>query len=389
MSQEFKAGSGAKGDCLVVWTPADERSMEIKVKDAPLVERGIRQAAQEALLLLGNPVGKLFIADQGAVDYVLQARIEVAVRSADPSIPRIGFPELTRPPVAVDRLRRTRSYAPGNNPRLLAGVELHGADVVLLDLEDSVPPSEKQSARLLVKHLLAALAFDEVWVRINPFETFAEQDLPEVMQGRPHGICLPKTESASDIHRLAEQLTRIEQELGITPGSTFIVPILETARGVHAAPEIAAASPRVVQICFGAEDYTRDIGARRIPEVLLFPRCQVIQAARMAGVQASDTVYPDVDDDAGLRVETELARDLGFDGKGVINPRQIETVHAALAPTRAEIDHAVEVVKVAREAERQGLGAVAIGGKMIDRPVLERARRTLELARLMHLEVRS
>ncbi len=283
-------------------------------------------------------------------------------------------------------MRRTRLYVPGSNPRLQVGVELHGADAVLLDLEDSVAPSEKYSARILVKHLLACVAFDEVWVRINPLDTFGLEDLPEVMAARPNAICLPKAESADDIHKLASILDQLEARYGFAAGSTGIVPILETAKGVYNALEIAQASPRLLQVCFGAEDYTRDVGAARIPEALLLPRCQVVQAARIAGIQASDTVYSDVDDEAGLRTESLLAKDLGFDGKGVINPRQIEIIHDVFAPSPEEIAYAHKVVQVATEAEAQGKGAVALGSKMIDKPVLERAKKTLLLAQMMRLE---
>jgi len=289
-------------------------------------------------------------------------------------------PKAERNPTDRDRLRRTRLYAPGNSPRLLIGIEIHGADCVLLDLEDSVPPTEKHAARILVKHLLATIDFPEVWVRINPLSTYGMEDLAEVILGRPHGICLPKAESAKDVRDLAEELARLESALGYEPGTTLIMPIIETGNGILHAEEIATADPRVAVIAFGAEDYTRDVGAKRTQESLLFPRSMIVAAAAAGGIQASDTVYADIDDEAGLIEETRRARNLGFAGKGAINPRQIGPIHSVFDPSEEEIEEARKIVAAAQDAEKQGIGAIAIGGKMIDRPVLERARRTLRLA---------
>jgi len=198
--------------------------------------------------------------------------------------------------------------------------------------------------------------------------------------GRPHGICLPKAESADGVRELSELLSRIEAERGFEEGSTWIMPILETGRGVLHAEEVAAADPRVVMLAFGAEDYTRDVGALRSRKSLLFARSAIVAAAAAAGIQASDTVFGDVDDEEGLREEAGLARELGFDGKGAINPRQLPTIHAAFSPTQTELDRARAIVDAAREAEEQGLGVVALDGRMIDRPVLDRALRTIRYA---------
>lgn len=386
MVDAFKVGTNAKADCIVTVAQAPELSIQVKTKDAPLVGKGIHLVAVETLSALQVTEIAVEIADEGSLNYVLAGRIEAAVRLLFPQTPRLVPQPITATGLPRDRLRRTRLYVPGSNPRLQVGAELHGGDAVLLDLEDSVAPAEKYSARILVKHLMAQVPFDEVWVRINPLDTFGLEDLPEVMAARPNAICLPKAECADDILKLDEMLNQLELQYGWQPGSTGIVPILETAKGVCNALEIAQASPRMLQVCFGAEDYTRDVGAARVPEALLLPRCQVVQAAKIAGVQASDTVYSDVDDDEGLKAETLLAKNLGFDGKGVINPRQIEVIHDVFAPTAQEIEYARKVVAVAAEAEAQGKGAVALGSKMIDKPVLERAKRTLHLAQLMRLE---
>jgi citrate lyase subunit beta/citryl-CoA lyase len=239
---------------------------------------------------------------------------------------------------------------------------------------------EKVAARILVKHLLATIELPEAWVRINPLSSYGRDDLAEVLRSRPHGICLPKAESAADIDELATEITRLEKELGIAKGSTWIMPIIETAKGILHAEEICTANERVAIVAFGAEDFTRDLGSKRTHESLLFARSMIVASAKASEVQASDTVYPNVDDEDGLIAEARLARDLGFDGKGAINPRQIAPIHAAFSPSKDEIEEAQKIVSAAKAAEKRGIGAIAIGGKMIDRPVLERARRTLKLA---------
>jgi len=375
-------GSENKGDCLVTVAPSASLEIEIEAGNARLVERGIRTVVETTAGAMGITAAKVTVMDRGALDYVLSARVETALQTAFPEIASPIRRTVEHAATARDRLRRSRLYAPGNNPRLLAGIDLHDADCILLDLEDSVPLQEKSAARILVKHLLLTLDLPEAWVRINPLSSYGADDLDEVVLGRPHGICLPKAESAADVEALSQTLSEKERELGIPVGSTYIMPIIETAKGILHAEEICTADERVVVVSFGAEDFTRDMGAKRTHDSLLFARSMLVAAAKAARIQASDTVYADLTDEAGLIAETKLARDLGFDGKGAINPRQIEPIHRVFSPSEEEIEEAMKVISVAEEAERKGMGAVALGGKMIDRPVLERARRTLRLARL-------
>ncbi len=379
MSEQVAVGAANKGDCIVRAVVSDKLEVKVQTSSEDLFGTGLNAVVEETLSALGSPKVRVDVEEHGALDYVIRARVEAALRRVLPEL-AVWRKEIERGRTGRDRLRRTRLYAPGNNPRLLVGIELHGADCVLLDLEDSVPPAEKSAARILVKHLLASVDFPEVWVRINPLSTYGRDDLAEVMLARPHGICLPKAESAVDVTGLSAELVRLEGEMGIEPGSTFIMPIIETGSGVLHAEEIASADSRVVIMAFGAEDYTRDVGARRTRDALLYARSRIVAAAAAAGVQASDTVYADVDDEEGLIAETEHIRDLGFVGKGAINPRQIEPIHGVFRPTDEEVEQARKIISVAREAEEKGIGAVAIGGKMIDKPVLERAKRTVDLA---------
>ncbi len=378
---DVRIGSETKGDCTVEVRSKGGGGIEVEARTAELLGDGIRVVAQETLSGLASDDVAVRVVDYGALDYVIAARIEAAVRAVDPDGMRILVPAVARTGSERDRPRRSRLYAPGNQPRLLAGIEIHGADCVLLDLEDSVPLSEKAAARILVKHLLAVVAFPgEAWVRINPLGAGGREDVEEVLIGRPHGICLPKAESAQDVLNLCEELSRIEAERGIEEGATWIMPILETAKGVLHSEEIAAASDRIVMLAFGAEDFTRDLGARRTLDALLFARSRIVAGATAAGVQASDTVYADVDDEAGLIEETQRARDLGFDGKGAINPRQVDPIHRAFSPTDAELERARAIVEATRDAEEKGRGVVALDGRMIDRPVLDRAMRLIKYA---------
>jgi len=377
----IQVGIEEKGDCIVEPVPTGG-GLDLSTKSEPLLGPGLRAVAEDTLRALGSEIG-IRIADFGALDYVLAARIEAAVRAEVPEAAQITF-SVDREASDRDRPRRSRLYAPGNRPRLLAGIEVHGADCVLLDLEDSVPPAEKASARILVKHLLGEVRFEaEVWVRINPMDVCGAEDVDEILIGRPHGICLPKTESAEDIAQLARLLGERERELGLPEGSTWIMPILETAKGILHAEEIAGADPRIVALAFGAEDFTRDVGAARTQPSLLFARSMIVAAAAAAGIQASDTVFSDLEDEEGLAKDCALARELGFDGKGSINPRQLPTIHETFSPLPEELEYARRVVAAAEEAESVGSGAVALDGKMIDRPVLERARRMIRYADLL------
>ena len=287
------------------------------------------------------------------------------------------------------KLRRSRIYIPGNNPRMLATAGIYGADGVTLDLEDSVAPDVKLDARCLVTEALKDLDFgrSEVGVRINALSTpWGLQDLEMIIPtGKVDVIYLPKAESAEDIKELEKHLSRLEEKHGVK--KTGIIPILESAKGVLNAYEIATASDRVEALSFGGEDYTRDIGGERTPEgtELLYARSRIVMCAKAAGVQALDTVHSDVDDTEGLYRAAVFARKMGFDGKAAIHPAQIEIIHRAFNPTPEEIEHAKKVIETIEEAKKRGSGVVALGRKMIDKPIQEKAERVLMIAELAGL----
>ena len=283
-------------------------------------------------------------------------------------------------------LRRSSLYVPGNNPSMLINAGIYGADVLVFDLEDAVPFAEKDAARTLLRNALSTLRYAsaEVVVRINSLSTpFGREDLEMIIPRRPDAIRIPKCETARDVTDVDRAVGELEAASGIERGSIRFMPIIETALGAWNVMEIATACPRVTALNFGAEDYTADIGAIRTKDgtELADLRARMLLAARVAGVQALDSVYSDVADDDGLYEESRRARILGFDGKSVIHPRQIPVVHRAFTPSEKEIAAALRVERGLAEGKRMGVGVVVVDGKMVDAPVLKRARKVLELAR--------
>ncbi|MGI6252855.1 MAG: HpcH/HpaI aldolase/citrate lyase family protein [Aminivibrio sp.] len=285
------------------------------------------------------------------------------------------------------RLRRTSLYIPGTNPGMLANADVFGADSIILDLEDGVPVTEKDAARILVRNGLKNIPFSkntEITVRLNALSTpFGRDDFNEIIPLRPDAVRLPKCESAEDILEADDLISELEKKNGIPEGSVKIITITESAGGGCNLAAIAAASPRVVALNYGAEDYTASLGAERTKEggELDDIRAKVVVAARIAGIQALDSVFGDVNDSEGLYEDALRARRLGFDGKSVIHPRQIAVVHKAFTPSDKEISFAQRVMTAFSDAERRGSGVVALDGRMIDAPVVARARKTIALAK--------
>ncbi|MFO8033746.1 MAG: aldolase/citrate lyase family protein, partial [Candidatus Bipolaricaulota bacterium] len=391
VEREAVCGSEERSDALVRVQPGEGVQVAVRSKSGPMYEERVAEVVRESVNRLGETGAQLEVRETGAYDHVIAARVEGALWRSGTGGEAFHQPlplQVDRGATPRDRLRRTRLYTPGNNARTLAFADTFGPDCVLLDLEDAVAPSEKDAARFLVRRVLATMDFGdaELWVRINPLERGGKEDLRVVLGGRPHGICLPKAETAVQVTELAGLLYELEGRYGL-PWRLWQMPIIESPKGALAAPDIAQASERVVCLAFGAEDYTREVGCSRDWEALLWARSQVVSAAKAAGVGASDSVFANVENEEALVEETNRARRLGFDGKGVIHPLQIESVHRTLAPSPEEISWARGVVSAAEEAERRGSGAIAYRGSMVDRPVLLRARRILEVAHELGMEV--
>ena len=280
---------------------------------------------------------------------------------------------------------RTLLSVPGNRQKMIDKARHLPADVLILDLEDSIPQSEKAAARTMVRESIAgmALAGQQVFVRINSIASgLALEDLEAVIVPGIDGINQPKPATASDVIEVADTIERLEKERGITGGHIKLLPWVETAKGLLNAFDIASASQRVTGVVFGAEDFALDTGIMRTEEgdELLYPRTTVVIAARAAGIGAVDTPYNNFRDRAGLEREATLARNLGFDGKFLIHPDQIAPVNRIFRPTEEEIDRARQVVAAFEEAEAKGLGSTSLDGKMVDTPIANQARRLLAIA---------
>jgi citrate lyase subunit beta/citryl-CoA lyase len=277
-------------------------------------------------------------------------------------------------------------YIPGNNAGMVRDAGIYRSDCIMFDLEDSVSVNEKDSARFLVFQALTSLSYSgkELVVRINdPRSRIGCDDIEAIVCSGKAAIRLPKTETARDVLDCEERIAEAEKKYRRPIGSTRMMAAIESAAGVLNAKEIAFSSKRLTGIALGAEDYVTDLRTTRSPEgiELLFGRSMVLLAARSAGIDAIDTVYSDVNNEEGLRKETALIRQLGFDGKSVINPRQIKIVHEIFTPSEKEIKNALAVIGAIKEANARGSGVIALNGKMIDKPVVTRAEHVLDLAR--------
>jgi len=285
----------------------------------------------------------------------------------------------------MKKLRRSMLFIPGSNAAMLSTAFVYRPDSIMFDLEDAGALREKDSARLLVFHALQLTAYRgiETVVRINPLDTpYGLKDLEAAVRGGAEIVRLPKTDCAEDIQKLEREVDRIERECGREHGSTRLMAAIESASGVVNAVAIAAASPRMDSIALAGFDYVVDMQTQRGDgSELFYARCAILHAARAAKIDAFDVVFSDVNDDEGFLKEANFAKNLGFNGKSLINPRQIELLHKAYAPTEQELRKAERIVNAAEEAEREGLGVVSLNGKMVDAPVVLNARRILALAK--------
>ena len=282
-------------------------------------------------------------------------------------------------------MRRSLLFIPANNPNMIINGGILGADSLIFDLEDAVSPDEKDAARDLLKNALKAVNFRgcERIVRINGLDTpYWEEDLKAILPERPDAILLPKTSSAADIMVLDQKIGEYENDFEMVCGTTRLIALLETARGVENALEIAEASSRVIGLFLGAEDYAANIHCTRTSEgtEILYARSRVINAARAAGIEPYDTPFVNVNDLEGLMRDTEFAKGLGFGGKAAISPGHISVINQVFSPTASEVAYAKEVFETLEDAKRKGKGAVALRGKMIDAPIVARARQVLEMA---------
>ena len=282
-------------------------------------------------------------------------------------------------------LKRTSLYASGSRAGKVLEARFYNQDCIVYDLEDSVSTMEKDAARFLIYHTVRYHRPPDkyVLIRVNGlYSEYIDEDLEAAVRARPDAIRLPKVEHAEEVRRIDAQITRIEKTAGIEPGSIELWCNIESVLGAVNAQEIATASPRVVALALGAEDYTASMGSLRSKagHEIFYARMQVLQACRLAGISAQDAVFSDFNDLEGLQEDLKMTRGLGFDGKTVIHPRQIDMVNAAFTPTKKEIRNAQRVIAALEEGAKNHTGVVVVDGSMVDKPMEIRARTVLAQA---------
>ncbi len=387
-----KASAGQRGDkvrsdCYFEIELADKGGIQLsfKSKVEAMYGKSIIDQIKDMCGFFEIENASIIFEDAGALPFVIAARFELAVKRLFPDCQKeylLPMNKKNLKSTKIDQLRRSRLYLPGNEPKFYINAGLHNPDGIILDLEDSVAPSEKDAAQLIVRNALRAVDFygAERMVRINQLPKGLD-DLKYIV---PHGvnvILIPKCESAEQIRQVeleVESLKKIHK----VKNDIFFMPIVESALSVVKAYEIASASDSVCSLAIGLEDYTADIGTQRTNEgkESFFARSMVVNAAKAAGVQAIDTVFSDVNDMEALKQSVLEAKALGFEGKGCIHPRQVKVVHEAFAPAPEEIEKAKKIVIAFEDAKKKGIGVVSLGSKMIDAPVVKRALRTIDLA---------
>lgn len=284
------------------------------------------------------------------------------------------------------KLRRTMMFLNAQKPGLIKDPYIYKPDSIMLDLEDAVAEKEKDAARFSLYHALREINYRgiECIVRINGLDSeLWKEDIRCAVAGGADGIRIPKTETAEDVRRVEKAVEEAENEFGIERGKVLIMAALESAKGVLNALDICNASERLFGIALSGGDYTKDLQTRITGTgvELMGARQHMIIAARAAGVQCFDTVYTDLDDMEGFKKDVETIHLMGFDGKSIINPRQIAPVHEIYTPTQKEIVFSQKVVKEIEEKKKLGIGVFTVDGKMIDIAFYDGAKRTIELAK--------
>ncbi len=283
---------------------------------------------------------------------------------------------------------RSLLFVPGNIPAKIEEAFASDVDCIVLDLEDTVPISEKLVARQIVVDTLQSPrpAGKVLGVRINSFSSpFGHDDLRTVVAARPDLIRLPKGNTADEMKAVDNLIGELEQAAGIPVGATKVIVSIESALGLINAYPIATAAARIIGLGLGVEDYTTDMRTVRSTKgleiELLYARSHLVTACRAAGIKTIDGAFLDVTDEDGLTAETQLIKQLGFDGKGLIHPKQAAAVHKVFAPTAQEIAFAQKVIAAYEQAEKDGSFYIFVDGKLVDPPVVAKARHILTLSR--------
>lgn len=386
MATSGNKGKGVRSDCFVTFESIDKKDREIIIdsKVKALFGKSIEKLLTEMLDFFEIKNAKLHIEDTGALPFVIAARVEAAIKQTIKTDKEFIFPILKENTLKTskEKSRISRLYLPGNTPSLMINAGIHHPDGLILDLEDAVAPSKKDEARFLVRNALISLNFygAERMVRINQGER-GLQDLSYII---PHGVNLvliPKCENADYIKQIEGEIQKLKKIFKIK-NPVWLMPIIESAKGVINSYSIATASESVTSLAIGLEDYTADIGTKRTNEATesFFARSMVVNACRAAGIQPIDSVFSDISDMEALKQNVLHSKALGFDGMGCIHPRQINVLHEYFAPDEEEITKAKKIVMAFHDATKKGLGVVSLGTKMIDPPVVKRAQKSIDTA---------
>ncbi len=358
--------------------------IEIKSKVGAIFNKAIHKQLEELCNFFNLSNVNVLLEDSGAISPVIAARFEAAVKLAGLSDSEY-LPHLLDENKTVtekDVLRLSRLYLPGNSPTLMLNSGIHKPNGIILDLEDAVSPEKKHEARFLVRNALRAINFygSERMVRINQIPKGLE-DLDFIVPHNVNLILVPKCESAQQIHQVNEKIEELRKKHGFTY-NIWLMPIIESALGVIKAYEIATSAKNVVAMAIGLEDFTADMGVPRTNEGTesFLARTQLVLACKAAKIQPIDSVFSDIDDMEALKNNVLSSKAIGFEGMGCIHPRQIPVIHSNFAPQDKEIEKAQKIVLAFEEAEKKGLGVVALGSKMIDPPVVKRAFKTIDMA---------
>ncbi len=379
-------GKGIRSDCSVTLELTSSGGIDLTLLSKVEVMYGdsIRGLILSILDYFEVTNAKVAVEDSGALDFVIAARLEAAIRQVKNTDREYLTPflESNHYTTTRDRYRFSRLYLPGNTPSLMINAGLHKPNGIILDLEDAVAPAKKFEARFLVRNALRSLDFygTERMVRINQVPQGLD-DLDYIIPHNVNLVLIPKCEYPDQINQVNDRIKKIQGNPG-HQNTVWLMPIIESAMGVVNCYEIAQAADNIVAMAIGLEDLTADLGTRRTAEGTesFFSRSKLVIACRAAGIQPIDSVFSDVADSEGLKQNVLRSKAMGFDGMGCIHPRQIPVIHENFAPDAAEISRSKKIVKAFMDAESKGLGVVSLGTKMIDPPVVKRAQRTIELA---------
>ena len=380
------AGPKVRSDCEIKLELKEKGGIVIDLisKVKTLYGESITNLCREVLNFYKIRNAVLKINDSGALPFVISARLEAAIKMLVRTDQEF-LPEMiseNRYSTTRERTRFSRLYLPGNNPSLMINAGLHSAYGIILDLEDSVAPDKKSEARILVRNALRQIDFHgaERMIRINQGKTGLE-DLCYVIPNNVNLILIPKCESGGEVKSIDAEIDAIRKKLKIK-NPVFLMPIIESALGIENSFEIAKASDNIVAVVIGLEDFTADMGVTRTVEgkESLYARTRLVVAAKAAGIQPIDSVFSDVGDIEGLKLNVLNSKALGFEGMGCIHPRQIGVINLGYAPDKTEIEKSKKIVLAFEEARKSGLSVVALGSKMIDPPVVARAQKTIDLA---------